>query len=157
MKICKKCNQEKELTDFYANKKSSDGRIDSCKVCFKIWQNDNKEKILAYRKEYYKLNKEKSISYYKENRDRYLKQMKEYNNSNKDKNKTYRIINKEEIALKKREWYQANKEKCRDRYKEKYVEYHKEYYKKNKERMLEQQKQRIENKKDPRANLTVCY
>lgn len=34
-KICKKCNQEKALNDFYVHQEMSDGHLGFCKVCVK--------------------------------------------------------------------------------------------------------------------------
>ena len=42
MKVCKKCNKEKELSEFSKNKLSSDGHIDKCKQCFKEYYHSNK-------------------------------------------------------------------------------------------------------------------
>ena len=41
MKICIKCGQEKELTEFYKNKRYTDGHYGECKICYKIRANNN--------------------------------------------------------------------------------------------------------------------
>ena len=99
MKICIKCNEEKELTEFYKNKISNDGLRNDCKNC-----NNN------IKKEYYKKNiiiiKQKAIEYTLKNKI----ERKEY-----DKN--YRIINKEILKEKSRVRYNSviGKEKAKQR------------------------------------------
>jgi hypothetical protein len=54
MKKCFKCNEDKELFDFYKHPKMPDGHLNKCKVCTKkdaydLRHNSNsREKILAY-------------------------------------------------------------------------------------------------------------
>jgi hypothetical protein len=98
MKKCKKCNIEKQLNNFYKEKRNNDGFSGTCKICIKKynkeyktnnidkviisqkkWVLNNLEKIKEYKKEYFIINKEK-IS----------KLHKEYHFKNKDKlNKIY--------------------------------------------------------------------
>lgn len=53
IKICTKCNEEKEYTDFWKHITTSDGLRGDCKTCNalknKQWRNDNKDKVLAYK------------------------------------------------------------------------------------------------------------
>ncbi len=52
MKVCKNCNQEKSLDDFYRYAGLIDGRANTCKVCknksTKKWRGENKEAYNAY-------------------------------------------------------------------------------------------------------------
>jgi hypothetical protein len=76
MKICKDCNQEKNLSDFYKAKTSRDGHQSHCKECHNTrsknnyyekhvenrarlskYYEDNHEKEKAARREHYKKNK----------------------------------------------------------------------------------------------------
>jgi hypothetical protein len=56
MKVCLKCNQTKEITEFYKNKQAKDGLRSDCKECHyvirKQWHEKNKEHILSKVKEY---------------------------------------------------------------------------------------------------------
>jgi hypothetical protein len=99
MKICIKCNQEKELNNFYKNNRNKSGYEGICKSCkneytilnnkklgnkyfqltSKKWSNKNKNKISQYNKEKYNNNKEYWLS---ENRKLYSK---EWRSNNKDK------------------------------------------------------------------------
>jgi hypothetical protein len=49
MKICKKCNIEKPLDEFYKNSGGKDGKHSKCKLCLcivsKIWSQNNPEKV----------------------------------------------------------------------------------------------------------------
>ena len=71
MKRCKQCGETKPVDEFYVNATSKDGRRAECKVCnlagrarkyaanpqpyidrVKKWQQDNPERLSAYRREY---------------------------------------------------------------------------------------------------------
>jgi hypothetical protein len=99
MKICIKCNQEKELNHFYKNNRNKTGYDGTCKVCkneytilnnkklgkeyfvqtTKKWINKNKNKVSEYNRQKYDNNKEYWLS---EDRKLYYK---EWRNNNKDK------------------------------------------------------------------------
>ena len=70
---CLKCGEVKELTEenFYKKNKGQDWII-TCKCCKKMYYQDNKEKKIAYQREYNKLNKE----YYREYSSNYNKHKK---------------------------------------------------------------------------------
>ena len=52
-KVCSKCKEEKELSEFYRYK------YGPCKLCFKEYREKNKDKIKLYQQEYGEKNKEK--------------------------------------------------------------------------------------------------
>ena len=52
MKKCSKCKQEKDIINFCKNNRYKDGRHDTCKQCRKIYNNQNKDKIKDYEKEW---------------------------------------------------------------------------------------------------------
>lgn len=92
VKICKKCEFEKPLTDFSKNKKSKDGYFTYCKLCKKELDTDyylkNKRKVCSKVKEYRDSNKQ-SISINKKNfnssvegRIYYREYFKKYYNEN---------------------------------------------------------------------------
>ena len=70
---CLKCGEVKKLTEenFYKKNKGQDWII-TCKCCKKMYYQDNKEKKIAYQREYNKLNKE----YYREYSSNYNKHKK---------------------------------------------------------------------------------
>ena len=72
---CLKCGEVKELTEenFY-KKNSGQDWIITCKCCKKMYYQDNKEKKIAYQREYNKLNKE----YYREYSSNYNKNKKKF-------------------------------------------------------------------------------
>jgi len=60
-KICSKCEIEKDISNFYQDKRKSDGLYSQCKECFltknNLYKQNNKEKIKSKRKDYYQSNK----------------------------------------------------------------------------------------------------
>jgi hypothetical protein len=99
----------------------------------KQYRKDNKEKIAERMKQYRKDNKEKIAANRKNNKE----YMKQYRKDNKEKiveyRKQYRKNNKEKIAEYDRQYQKNNKEKIAER--------DKQYYKDNKEKILERMKQ----------------
>jgi len=148
-KICKICNENKNLKDFYFRKESGKHRLE-CKKCTserqKKYRKQNKEQIQERRQKYRKENKEKlnkqSKKYYNDNKDEILaKQKTKYKNlSQKEKKDKYlkkrklEIKNKERVKKYKREYYKENIEK--------YRKINKKYYLKNKKAIQLQIKER---------------
>jgi len=122
MKICNKCKEEKELTEFHKHRKYKDGLNISCKVCSleqkRRYYEKNRERILCDVKLYRDNNidkvRESVKKNYEKNRETLLEYKKEYHNINKDRmvmlNKKYYEENKEIISLHKKE-YITNKRK----------------------------------------------
>ena len=105
-KVCKGCDKEKLLTEFYKDAGSLDGVKSKCKICCeeakKIWKENNKEKIKQQMKEYGQ-------------RPEVQERVKKYREDNKEKldeaRKEYNEINKEILAEKSKEYRAANREK----------------------------------------------
>lgn len=110
MKICNKCNLEKELDLFYKDKTKKDGYMNYCKSCKKKYEEHNKEKILQNKKIYYLENKEKILA----------------------NNREYYNNNKEDILINNKKNYSKNRNKK--------INYQKKYYQKNKKRIQEYKK-----------------
>jgi hypothetical protein len=125
MKICKKCNKEKELIDFSKHKRTADGYNYYCKECNRNYRLQNKDRLKEYNNNYYCQNKEKLLS------------------SHKDYLKRYYKDNKDEFLLKSKDRWENNKEDLR--------EYNKKYYLDNKQKIkayqTENQKIISENRK----------
>ena len=118
----------------------------------KKWNQDNKERVLEQKKQYYQDNKEKKKQYYQDNKERISERKKQYRLDNKEKiseqQKRWLLDNKEY----KKQWYQDNKERISERKKaynkqwyqdnkEEIKQYNKQYNLDNKERILEKNKQ----------------
>jgi len=121
MKKCKKCNEEKDLTDFNILKISKDGLRNQCKQCDKKYRDENKGKMKEYLKKYYENNKDDLTN---KNKERYESKKVEYNenrryryNENPEiretiskRGKEYRTDNKNKVTLSKKKYYEENKE-----------------------------------------------
>jgi polyribonucleotide nucleotidyltransferase len=96
-KICKKCNEDKILSEFKPKKQCVDGYENICKECDKKYQKEyrekNKDKIKNQRKRHYSENKakikEKSKNYYYDNIDVVKERISNYKKENKDKINEY--------------------------------------------------------------------
>ena len=116
-KICTKCKQEKELSEFSIRDIKRQYYKSHCKNCDrlyrqenaeairikrKIYDNKNKEKIRASDKEYRRNNsdkiKEYSKEHYEKNKEKIREQKKKYREENKIKIKEYRQKNREAIS-----------------------------------------------------------
>jgi len=107
MKVCRKCNINKEISCFDKNKNMSDGHINSCKSCVSKYGKRN----------------------YIENRSRILEGVREYSFQNKDriniKAKEYRNKNREKIRDKQNLKYtETRKSKRIKKTKKEKIEYH---------------------------------
>jgi len=121
IKVCNRCNLEKELCEFGILTKNTDGLRNTCKVCRAIddkkYRENNKERVYEikrnwvknnqnHKKEYYKKNKERlkmeSRIFYEKNKLRYNQQSLSWNKINSEKRKkiTKKHKQKPEIKLK---------------------------------------------------------
>lgn len=116
MKYCKKCNLEKDISEYHRNKKIKDGLNNICKVCSleekrKYYQNNRekvKQKVKTYRQQNLEKVENNVKSYYSKNRDKLIEYKRNYYISNKDKmnnqSKEYRIKNYDKVEDKKKEY-----------------------------------------------------
>jgi len=122
MKICTKCDIEKELIFFGKDKSKKDGYRNSCKDCQREYSNE----------------------YYIKNKEIINENNKKWKEENKDKlkeiNKYYYQNNKEQILTRQHIYFQNNKDKNR--------EIKREYYKKNKDIILDKKKKYIKKRKE---------
>lgn len=71
MKVCKKCDEEKQITDFYKHPCSKDGRDSTCKECRKSAVRNNYQKNREHYREYER--KRAMLPHRVEMRERYQK------------------------------------------------------------------------------------
>ena len=117
MKTCRKCRQEKDISEFNKDKSKKNGYKNICKNCTKLvsiqYYLNNKEKLDNNNKLYYSNNKEKinkiHNSYYSNNKTNILKQNKTYNIINKLKISEYRIKNRHKFLEANKKYYHNNK------------------------------------------------
>jgi hypothetical protein len=65
MKNCIKCNIEKEYINFSKDKSRNDGYSNKCKICYKEYQQQNKEIVNKATSKWSKNNKEQRNEYFK--------------------------------------------------------------------------------------------
>ncbi len=137
-KICSKCKVEQDFYCFSKYKHAKDGISSICKVCRKIYYNDNKEKLSLQKKEYRKENKEQirlygisyhiahrvkhninAIKYYQNNKEKMYKKAMEYSKTKKgkeiQKNKKYRrrsITQQGDVTTLQLMWLKDNAKVC---------------------------------------------
>ena len=90
-KICSKCGEEKNISEFSKAKTGKYGVRGDCKQCRNKDYSDNKERVLNQRKEYYQDNKERIIKreneYYQKNKNSIIIQTMKHN---KKRDNTFR-------------------------------------------------------------------
>jgi hypothetical protein len=141
MKICYKCGEERNESEFHKDKKFKDGLSRRCKLCVKQYQNENRDHILKKQREYNSLpiRKEKRIrdkekirirakAYYEKNRGKVIEYSKNYHAKNIDKRRAYYSNNSNKIS----EYRKKNSKKRADQCKE--------YRKRNPNRVIEYEK-----------------
>lgn len=118
-KLCTKCGEIKEVSNFVKDPQKKDGLYSSCKVCYKKYYKNTKEKYKPARKKWQVENREiileKKRKRYFENRDRLLVDMKAWHKANKEYEKKYRENNKSHLLQKSKEWAKNNKERLNAR------------------------------------------
>ena len=86
---CSKCDEIKALDEFVKDSKAKNGYSSSCKLCKKLYRENNKKMIDEKNKIYYQKTKEdrgvNNKEYYKENKKYILKRNSIYRSENKDK------------------------------------------------------------------------
>lgn len=107
-KICSKCREQKLFTEFNKNKAQRDGYNNNCKICVKLYNSLNANKISERSREYYKINKQRLLdkqdSYRKYNIDKIVQYRKNTRKTTFKYNKKYREDNKLKFLV-----YSANR------------------------------------------------
>lgn len=102
MKVCSKCNVEKEFEAFVKDKSKADGKHPWCKVCKKAHYQVNRDSVLAQKKQYLETNRdairEYKAAYYEANKDVII-----------EKGKGYYEANKNTILKRNSAWQKTNK------------------------------------------------
>ena len=139
-KRCSKCGETLLVSEFSKNKTRKDGLNHSCKGCCKAYREENREKILEYKKAYREENREKiresKKAHREKNREKILERDKAYREENRGKIQEYKKAYREENREKIRESGKAYREENRKRIQE----YKKAYREKNREKILERDK-----------------
>jgi hypothetical protein len=126
-KICSKCGNEKEISEFNKRKNSKDGYRPDCRECQKLHYQNKREHYTHKMKENRATKideyRERDRKYYKNNKEDILKHKKEYYQQNKDSiieyKKGYYLVNKNHKSDYSKKYYLKNKEKL--------IEYHRCY------------------------------
>jgi hypothetical protein len=108
-KVCKKCNTEKDICEFYNSKTSKDGKRNSCKECesieYKKWKKNNKDKVKLQKQRYY-------TKYPQKKTDKNKKYGEKYKQREYIRKRKWREDNPEYVSI----YYQNNKDKINKKY-----------------------------------------
>ena len=100
-KVCSKCNLEKEIEFFYADKRLKDGHRSCCKLCDKKWPSSNKNIVKLRSRDWYLKNKNRKNSTVKKwkelNTEKFKEDQKKWVLNNKEKLKAKRLTPKEKL------------------------------------------------------------
>ena len=123
MKKCTQCGKDKDVTEYYKDKRHPDGLRYNCKSCqnktSNKWRKDNPENVQKNLKTYYDTHKENW-------------QIREKNMSDEERekkrirSKEYFENNKERLLQYRREGYASIPKEDKERYSQKYYDTHKE-------------------------------
>lgn len=156
-KICTKCNENKDISEFAKCLSNPDGFQYWCKDCRAKYKEDNREHILEISKIYREQPKTKEYmkNYIKEymknskNKQRQLENSKRWYKENINNVKEYYKNNKESILAKNKMYgrqYRKSEKYNSPKEIEKRKMYHKKWYEENHAEKLEQQKRYKESK-----------
>lgn len=124
-KVCSKCKEEKDLTEFGKNKSNKDGHQYYCNDCRRAYRENNKDKIKEQRKREYERNKDRYLiqakAWYENNKDRVRENKRRYRQENKDKiREAQRLYRKRpEVVEREKKRWALRWEKDKDKIKEK--------------------------------------
>lgn len=107
MKVCNKCEEEKELEEFSLDRSRKDERQPVCKKCNNRYWLENKDEIMRKHAEYNRTHRAETNArknaWYQRNKEEINRKDRERYQKNLEKNRE-----------KKREWYHRNKGKKND-------------------------------------------
>ena len=93
-KVCNTCKNILHISKFNKNKKCKYGVGTRCKKCYRLYYNENKDRIIDKSKKYYEDNKEEVLEYHKEyyrnNKEIIYKKTRQYAIDNKEKSNEYK-------------------------------------------------------------------
>ena len=118
MKVCKKCQEEKPLTEFYAAKSAADGRQTYCKACSRVksmeWRAANIERARGREAAWRAANIEKVSAYNAkwraENSEEASARVRAWQAANPDKVKAIRDRQRTKKLAARAAWFEANKD-----------------------------------------------
>lgn len=118
MKVCRKCKEEKPLSEFYASQKAADGKYTYCKVCTravgKEWRAANIERARVREAAWRAANPEKVSAYHAkwraENPEEVNARAKAWQAANPEKLKVIREKHRTKKRAAHAAWFEANKD-----------------------------------------------
>ena len=118
MKVCRKCKEEKPLTEFYAAKSAADGRQTYCKACSRVksmeWRAANIERARGREAAWRAANIEKVSAYNAkwraENPEEVNARVRAWQAANPDKVKAIRDRQRTKKLAARAAWFEANKD-----------------------------------------------
>jgi hypothetical protein len=148
---------EAHLVKLFADKVYRDSHKESAREYGKQYRNDNRDTLLAKKREYSEAHKEEASvrrkEYYDSNRDKILEQQKEYREAHKEELTEYfkhhHIEHAEEHKQYKREYREKNKEKLSTKSKQLYEDNKDVYLKKSADYIAKRKAEGYSYRTDP--------
>ena len=101
MKLCKRCNTQKHLSEFSKCSSHRDGLQWECKECNKKYRISNKKRITLQTSQRKEEQKKYNKNYYLENKESYIESRKEYNKIYYKKTKEKQLQYQKEYKIKR--------------------------------------------------------
>jgi hypothetical protein len=119
-KTCTKCGETKPLTEFWRDRRKSDGRTPACRACMKASHSAWIARNPDYANEWQRQNRDKANAAKRRHRERHPEKAKEVERRRvrdpavlRKQHKAYYEANKERLKHHQRQWYAKNAERAR--------------------------------------------
>lgn len=119
-KVCSKCKEELDISQFGKNRSKKNGIQSQCKKCEKEFKTKNRDHIREFDRKYKKEHKQQTKEYNSKYREIHKKEIEERRKKDRDYYKLYRETKKNEKQLYDRQYRTKNKTRIAERVSKKF-------------------------------------